>query len=274
MNNPKVPLRLDSTVIKRQFSDSISTKVVVSGNLVEVYYFEHPIKIGHGKNNNFSKSKVESKRSTEYKGRSIHKARNIIRRLAQANFGKEDKFLTLTLNNSNDFDIKNIKECDVKFRLFIRSIKRKYPNHKYIAVREFQKRGAVHYHLISNLPYIANEELASIWGHGFTKIKGVDNPSGIGAYISKYLSKDFEDPRFRGVKTYIASRNLTRPVIYYGDEAESITKEILRPNEMPTFENTYKDINKKFIYFSEYNLSHPVLTEKQFDEIHNIFEKI
>jgi hypothetical protein len=274
MSDPWGSPRLDSTVINRQYSNYVYKKVVVSGNLVEEYFYDEPLRINGGIKDNPNRKKKNNQRSEEYKGRSINIARNTIRRLVQANFGKDSKFLTLTLNNQNAFDITSIKECDTKFRLFIRSLRLRFADLKYLAVREFQTRGAVHYHLIVNLPFILNDDLANIWGHGFIKINEIDNVFGIGVYISKYLSKDFGDVRFKGVKTYVASRNLKRPVVYYGEEADSILKEVIKPKELPSFENSYKSVRNGYVYFSEYNLTQPILSEEKLNEIRSIFEKI
>lgn len=40
---------------------------------------------------------------------------------------------------------------------------------------EFQKRGAIHYHLLCNLPFVSSKELAEIWTHGFIKIKKIED---------------------------------------------------------------------------------------------------
>ena len=275
MDNDGTFPRLDSTVINRQYFDYVYKKVIISGNLLEEYSYDEPIRINGGTKNKLNKRKSDAERTSEYKGRSINRAQNTIRRLVQANFGEYSKFITLTLNNQNTFDIKSIKECDLRFRLFIRSLRIKNPDLKYVVVREFQKkRGAVHYHLITNLPFIQKEELAEIWGRGFIRINKVTDTRGIGGYISKYLSKEFGDVRFKGVKTYIASRNLKRSLVYYGEEAERILKQMIKPKELPSFEKPYRSKCNGMVYFSEYNLSHSVYTQKELNEIYRIFEEI
>lgn len=255
MDNDGTPPRLDSTVINRRFPKRVNTKVVVSGNLLQLYYFDESIVIENGAKNTRGRTGIVD-RSSEYKARSLHKGRNIIRCLVQANFNAEAKFITLTFNDKNLFDTKSIKQCDEKFRLFIRRLKFKYPHFKeYLMVREFQNRGVVHYHIIANLPYIAKDDLAKMWGHGFVWINEITNVFGIGAYLSKYLTKDMIDIRFKGFKTYIASRNLKRPVVYYGEEAESMKNELVDKSDFPSYEGTYKSQCNGFVYFSEYNLT-------------------
>lgn len=66
-----------------------------------------------------------------------------------------------------------------------------YPSAEYIIAAEPQGRGAWHLHCLflfpGKAPYIANVDMAQLWGHGFTKtksLKGVDNP---GLYLTAYL---------------------------------------------------------------------------------------
>ncbi|WP_452176556.1 rolling circle replication-associated protein, partial [Kordiimonas lipolytica] len=65
--------------------------------------------------------------------------------------------------------MKDVKESNYNFKKFIQRLNYKMDlKLKYSCVVEFQKRGAVHYHLLAyNLPFIENSKLAEIWGHGF-----------------------------------------------------------------------------------------------------------
>lgn len=66
-----------------------------------------------------------------------------------------------------------------------------YGKPEYIVMMEPQGRGAWHAHLLyiweHTAPFIPNNELAEIWGHGFTKIKKLDNVDNVGAYLTAYL---------------------------------------------------------------------------------------
>ena len=47
----------------------------------------------------------------------------------------------------------------------------KFGDFKYLAVRSFQKRGTIHYHVLVNIPRVPlemlrNKEFENIWGHG------------------------------------------------------------------------------------------------------------
>ena len=90
----------------------------------------------------------------------VIKRRNNVRRLLCCNFSDKDKFFTLTFEN-NETDI---QKCDKEFKKFIQRLKYTYKlkDFKYLAVIEFQERGAVHYHIICNLPYVPQKELQEL----------------------------------------------------------------------------------------------------------------
>lgn len=71
-------------------------------------------------------------------------------------------------------------------------IKKGYSSPEYIVMMEPQARGAWHAHLLYiwkdiQAPFIANDIFANIWGHGFVKIKRLDNVDNVGAYLTAYL---------------------------------------------------------------------------------------
>jgi len=110
-----------------------------------------------------------------------------------------------------------------EFKKFIQRLKYNYGDFRYLVVVEFQKRGAIHYHMLSDFGYIEQYDLEKIWGNGFVWIndllkvnkgKPVDN---VGAYIVKYMNKNIIDKRLMGKKAYFTSRNLIRPEIIYED---------------------------------------------------------
>lgn len=56
-------------------------------------------------------------------------------------------FITLTFGEN----ISNIKKANKCFNIWRTRIKKEYNNFKYVCVPEYQKRGAVHFHILSNL---------------------------------------------------------------------------------------------------------------------------
>lgn len=91
---------------------------------------------------------------------------------------------------------------------------------RYIAVAEFQRRGAVHFHtLLWGIPQGAvrterhTRLVAGLWGRGFTDIAETDGSPKLAGYLAKYLSKTFADTRLLNKKAYITSQNIQRPII-------------------------------------------------------------
>jgi len=88
---------------------------------------------------------------------------------------------------------------------------------RYLAVPELQKRGAIHYHVIYfDLPYIAGIKsiFAKSWGHGHVQIKAIRHVRNVGAYVSKYFSKQWAQSRLFGGKNYFSSEGLFQPEVY------------------------------------------------------------
>lgn len=234
--------RLDITVINERFNEYPSTTTVIqTGDFLERYDYPKPITIGRKykrKKNKEIKKEEKNNRSEEYKRRKAQRVIGKVSRIVQGNFSKKSKFLTLTFGD-NDFDINDLKETNKKFHLFITKLRNHYPELKYLAVPEFQERGAVHYHIAYNLPFIKKETLRKIWGLGYIKIKKIYRVYGIGCYFTKYLSKNCQDDRLFNHRAYFCSRNLIKPKIFYGVPARELI-ESLSNNLTQVYENKYQ----------------------------------
>lgn len=182
-------------------------KYIITGDIIEVYEYKY---YTAGSGGYREHGNTDEKTKKLHYANTNHKRRDTIRRLACCNFdNKYDKFLTLTFaENKTD-----VQECNILFKAFIRKLRevKHISNLKYLAVIEFQERGAVHYHVLLNIPYIPQRELQDLWGHGFVFINAIDHVDNIGAYIVKYMTKDNTDTRLRGQKAYLFSRNLCKP---------------------------------------------------------------
>jgi len=90
---------------------------------------------------------------------------------------------------------------------------------QYLGVIEFQKRGAIHYHvMIFNLPYIKHkvyETIRELWGKGRIELKKVDTIKRLINYLSKYMIKDFTNKKLANKKRYFTSRKIKRPLVSY-----------------------------------------------------------
>ncbi|MGC4379452.1 protein Rep [Fictibacillus sp. Mic-4] len=178
------------------------------------------------------------------------RCRNMIRRLCLANFDNKSKFVTLTFAEN----MQCLDTAHKQFKQFIQRMRYKYGTFKYIAVIEFQKRGAIHYHMMSDLPYIPNEKLAKIWRHGFVRINNISKVDNVGAYMVKYMLKDVEDDRLAGRKAYLYSKGLTRPEVFKNDDAWRIVKENDLENKKIVFTNSYISEYLGEVVYAEYNL--------------------
>lgn len=187
----------------------VSERLIVSGRYVERYQYSYPI-INREIRLRVGRSVVaDGVRRLENRERVLARARTSVRRLVDCN-PDLNKFFTLTFaDNVTDFAFAN--EC---FRKYVMRLKYNYKSDlKYLVVPEFQKRGAIHFHVLCNLLYVPVNQLADLWGFGFCRINRIDDVTSVGLYVSKYIQKQFDDDRLHAKKCYWGSRNLKRPVV-------------------------------------------------------------
>ena len=216
----------------KSYYDLYDTKIKVMGDLVEVFEYSDPIKVlKDGKSEPFKKRKSykKSEKGTgEIRADSLNRSFARLMDLAITNHKEFKTFITLTFaDNVTDLDFAN--KCFNNFTTVVRKIN---PNFKYLGVPEFQKRGAVHYHLMTNLE--ADTDLIRLqknstnmydvkyWSHGFTSVfdlKLADDNFSVALYMSKYFWKDI-DNRLFGRRKILASRNLKSPDIVKVDSKE------------------------------------------------------
>lgn len=176
------------------------------------------------------------------------RAQLAFRRLVMANLsGPEHPLLVTCTYRDNQTDIR-VGYRD--FGAFIQALRYRFgPQFRYIAVPEFQARGAVHFHaLVWGLPsHIFDTErdtrlLAGLWKQGFLYLKQTDGNERLSGYLSKYMAKSFVDHRLMNQKAYVCSRNLKRPVIHGGlsNFAMSVMLEDAEVNpDLPESEKIY-----------------------------------
>lgn len=244
---------LDSTVITHRTYYS-NYKVILSGNTVENYISEYPFRQAFGVKHRAYRSED---RTLEYAKRNTHVSKNKIRRLVNTNFDFGTKFLTLTFKNTDDFDITSLSDCVHEYQKFIKRLRRKYGDFKYITISEFQdkyNRGAVHFHIITNLQYVPARYLKFLWGHGFIKINSIINPAKTGVYVSKYITKSTYDLRYRGKRRFYYSSSLTQPITIYGEKARLIINNLIKNNgQFLQYVNNYDSMYNGNVQFIEFN---------------------
>lgn len=165
---------------------------------------------------------------------SLVRTRNIVADLVHANNDIWESFITLTFKE-------NITDRDFaygKFKSYLKSLKRVFPELAYVCVPERQKRGAIHYHLLTNIPCgsslipkriekkIFNKDKHKYynmyyydlpyWSHGYSLafdcVNDVDQNFSFEKYVCKYMTKDLFDPTAFGRVKVLHSRNLAKPV--------------------------------------------------------------
>lgn len=133
-------------------------------------------------------------------------------------------FLTFTIQDN----IKDTSNTNKAFSYFLKQMRASKKLHSYLWVAERQKRGAVHYHGLFDLPFIPFPEIAKLFHRSFAKfnIKASDRNSvstskEYGAivysreqalkYITKYISKQINQ-YFRGREHAFSNNINVKPV--------------------------------------------------------------
>ncbi len=154
---------------------------------------------------------------------SLSRSRQLLIDYAVQNSSDWHSFVTLTFReNVSDLSVAN------KFlENWVRSMRRRFPEFMALGVPEFQKRGAVHYHFLTNL-FVGSDALplqekttdkydVLFWDKGFTSafdLKLMDDKFNCALYITFYLYKDI-DNRFFGRKKVLRVGSLKKPDVAY-----------------------------------------------------------
>jgi hypothetical protein len=257
-------------------------RTVISGVVIEQTIYEcalfHGLKLSPRQlekrkfanfNNSFDLTQQELlEKKLESRKLSMRRSKKTLTRLIDSNVNQYTNtlgrvyppvFLTLTFKK----DIRNQKDANELYSLFIKRLNykvngRKSNTLKYSVVVEFQDKtrgGVIHYHvLLYDFPYIDSSVLENIWGEGTINIKKVKHVKNIGRYVTKYMSKDFQDPRLDGHKRYFSSRGLIKPKIYIGIEAYNIIRRAI-PKDTPKKENSFVSEKLGEIYTTTFTLN-------------------
>lgn len=159
---------------------------------------------------------------------SLSRSRNLVIDYACENEAIWKSFITLTFkNNVTDVSLANKTFANWR-RQMTRFCKQNGFEFSYLCVPEFQKRGAVHYHMLTNLEvnsiYLPlqedKENMYDVrywrqgWSSAFDIIHDTDDKFNVALYITKYLYKDL-DNRLLGYTRVLKSNNLKKPNEFY-----------------------------------------------------------
>lgn len=181
-----------------------NTKLIVSGNSVELYKYSKVIK-ENIKNNNEGRRRAGG--TNRNRTGTLHKAKGKLLRIVNSNQWS----MMLTLTYREDVSIEQSKKDICKF---VKQLRQVYQQFKYLYVIELTKRGRPHFHMLVDIIadytdlHSYERYLAEIWSHGFVDVQLITNSKGAGHYISKYFTKDPIDTHY---KLYGYSRNCIKP---------------------------------------------------------------
>ncbi|PRT39166.1 rolling circle replication-associated protein [Bacillus wiedmannii] len=209
-------------------------KFVELGRFLKVVEYEREVKTGINKHYNRPLKKrnklnfVSEGKKKETKVRGLkNKEIDDFHYLLYLNFKNyRDQLITLTYKENIAVE----KACK-DFERWIKRMRSKFGDFKYLAVRSFQKRGTIHYHVLVNIPRIPlemlrNKEFENIWGHGgvnITKIYDVNvvySQSKLSQYLVDNMQKFKKDERGYGKQAYTFSKNLKKPKVRTGNYDE------------------------------------------------------
>lgn len=274
--NEVLSLLLDNSLITPTNKKRVDLKVIDCGDYKQMYFRKKPhLK----KDNNLDKLKdlnkicfrtdvsstTKNKCSNQLKEielKNILRSRFEMQRLVKNNEKIFKTFITLTFADN----VEDIKIANKKFDIWRTKVKSLYKDFAYVCVPEFQKRGAVHYHLLTNLdikqsPLIIipqkdkiNQYDVKYWSYGFTSVFDMKDINVVG-YISKYMTKDI-DNRLFGHRRYLYSQNLKKPEIIEFDLSNlndfKIFCEIFTNDFKIVYEKEYNDFLNNDIIYKEF----------------------
>lgn len=258
-------------------------KIVKCGDFLQVYYYQNKKNKSLYKNKNKNSTKYQNIKDlnindlklnideNKEKSLKIIRDENIIRtklncqRIAKANSNDWCSFITLTYAEN----MQDMKQAKIDLNFFIKNIKKVKRDFKYIAIPEFQKRGAIHFHLLTNISlqdnFIIKQQKnnpkyydVKYWNKGFTSVEEIKGDvKKIVGYISKYMTKDCDDRLF-SVKRYTCSQNLVKPKeefinIKNVKDKKYILEQI--EDKERIYINTYLDKYNNDIIFEEYRVA-------------------
>lgn len=284
VKHPAAPL-LDSSLIS-EYKDVerriiYDVKVINCGDTYQIYRFDNT-RSKENKRDRDSLPKLNIKDidvDNLYKESRVEQVKSIAlsnairsnlncQRLCKANRDSWESFITLTFKEN----ITDIAYANRIFHAWVVNVRKIKKDFKYVAVPEFQKRGAVHYHVLSNLgkndsgiimPQKSRTEKTKdittlfdvkYWSRGFARVDFIKSDyKKIYSYICKYMTKDIDNKLF-GKHRYLSSQNINKPREEYLDLTNekdlNYFNEIMNNSSIDycsQYKDIYTDTNIEFI---------------------------
>lgn len=186
-------------------------KAVVSGDVVELYFYKVPINCGFERNYDIERDIEKSNGKREG---NLMRARKTIRQVIWSNQTKFTKFITLTYAET----VLDIKKVRYDISKFVKNMKNRGYDMKYLYVLENQRErglkenndGSLHVHMVLFIDkFIPKKDIDESWKKGYTGINAIEDIRNLGAYVCKYITKD--NLQEFGKRTFSCSLGLDRP---------------------------------------------------------------
>jgi len=259
-------------------------KLIQSGNLLEIFRYEKDLPIRRRKRGK------DTYRKQYFEGHarsvaSVQRARAGFKRIVRANLarGENPALVTFTMHQKLPYSA----SCRIFTEFIARFGGNRGTEFRYLAVPEFQKRGALHWHvLIWGLPehYACKgtwaksgkkwffvhlceagrqcerrtRSISRLWLRGFVDCIITNGHPRLATYLTKYLQKSLHDRRTFGKKAYHASRNIMRPMsAASGSETfKAILSEHIIPDVKPLTEREYDTEWLGKVVYKQYETSY------------------
>ena len=204
------------------------SKFVQYGNFAEYTYYEKDVR---QKSISIKKRKKKFIKIRTIRPDNLRRRVRDFRRLVISNLSPTNPPALLTLTSAQTVSLCSADEWLKIFLARLREFEGK--DFRYISVPEFQKRGAVHFHVLVwdlRKEMINNEQqfryLQRLWQRGFVDCLPTNGDVRLAYYLAKYMSKSMQDERLYNQKAYRASRNVLRPVLVSSSAPFDYSEEI------------------------------------------------
>lgn len=200
-----------STGAANPYKTVFTAKFIVSGNKIEI---AHHNKLCSKEWIHKSRPRpyvVQRQEPIERRADNIHRAKQKLHRLTNANLTRNSRFITLTIAEN----VTDRQKALQMFKKHVAKVEKAGLPYEYVATLETQERGAWHFHLlVFSFPYFKNETFQKLfWPHGFVKIKKLRDPTKGANYLAKYITKETVTDAY--LRTYTCSQGLQQPKEIY-----------------------------------------------------------
>lgn len=235
---------------------SLPVKVTEMGNIVEVQYMsrrnykqtiqmlpggEHFVVCATGEIKD-----IEHHNTRKDNRKGLYKTFANARALINTNITDVSKVRWCTLTYAENMTdskqlYKDFQQFNQRFQYYCKQ--HNYGKPEYIVMMEPQGRGAWHAHLLyiwknMKAPYISNDDFRKLWGHGFVRIKKLDNVDNVGAYLTAYLG-DMEINEIDNKLDYIGSEC---KVIEMDEDGKKVKKAFVKGARLDLYPSNFNMI--------------------------------